>query len=336
MFNEYGYKLTMNTVTGMGWYEPTHWDQLQAAAAAGHEIGSHTVTHPTLTTSNEVYELSYSKTAIEVNVPGSKCVTVAYPYCVESTESVIATYYIAGRTCSGQIMPASPLNFYQISSFVLGSAGTNSTAGINGIANSAASSGGWAVYLIHGIDTDGGYSPLSSTILRATLDYLYANKSKFWVSSFSNVARYIKERNDVNVIEVSNTGDTITVQVTDSLNNTIYNYPVTIRRHLPAGWGSANVSQNGLPVTSSIVAVNSKAYVMFDVVPDGGDVVLSKGIYGDFTGNGVVDLNDLSGFLKFWLVNDCNGIVGLDVDEDCLVNFDEFAVLAQNWPQPLE
>ena len=60
--------------------------------------------------------------------------------------------------------------------------------------------------------------------------------SKFWVSSFSNVVRYIKERNDVNVIEVSNTGETITVQVTDGLNNTIYNFPVTIRRRLPDGW----------------------------------------------------------------------------------------------------
>jgi len=335
MFNEYGYKLTMYTVTGKSWYLSTHWDQLQAAAAVGHEIGSHTVTHPTLTTSNEVAELSNSKIAIEVNAPGVNCVTVAYPFCVESTESVIATYYIAGRTCSGAIVPATPSNFYQISSIALGSSGINTAAGITAKADLAASSGGWCVYLIHGIDSDGGYSPLSSTILRTTLNYLYANPSKFWVSSFSNVVRYIKERNDVNVIEVSNTGDTITVQVTDGLNNTIYNYPVTIRRSLPDSWGSANVSQNGLSVTSSIVVVNSKAYVMFDVVPDGGDVVLSKGIYGDFTGNGVVEMNDLSVFFKLWPINDCNKTVGVDVDEDCIVNFNEFAVLAENWWQAL-
>ncbi|MGD0597424.1 MAG: polysaccharide deacetylase family protein [Sedimentisphaerales bacterium] len=333
MFNEYGYKLTMFTVTGMSWYEPTHWDQLQTAAAAGHEIGSHTVTHPTLNTSNEVYELSNSKIAIEVNVPGSKCITVAYPMCVESTESVIATYYIAGRICSGSIMPATPSNFYQISSFALGSSGINTIAGITAKADAAAASGGWCVYLIHGIDSDGGYSPLSSTVLRASLQYLDARRSTFWVSTFGNVARYIRERNDVSVAETSNTGDSITLQVTDTLDNVIYNYPVTIRRPLPAGWGSANVSQNGLPVTSSIVVVNSTAYVMFDVVPDGGNVVLSKGIYGDFTGNGVVDLNDLSFFVKFWPVNDCNKTTGVDVDEDCIVNFNEFAVLAENWRQ---
>ena len=74
---------------------------------------------------------------------------------------------------------------------------------------------------------------------------------------------------------------------------------------------------------------------MFDVVPDGGDVVLSKGIYGDFTGNGVVEMNDLSVFFKFWPVNDCNKTVGVDVDEDCIVNFNEFAVLGENWRQAL-
>jgi peptidoglycan-N-acetylglucosamine deacetylase len=275
MFNTYGYKLTMFTVTSPSWYIPTHWDQLQTAATAGHEIGSHTVTHPQLNSSNEVAELSNSKTTINTNITPQQCFTVAYPYCVESTESVIATYYIAGRTCSGQIMPATPSNFYQISSFALGSSGTNTTAGITAIANNAASAGGWAVYLIHGIDNDGGYSPLSSTILQATLDYLKANPTKFWVSSFSNVARYIKERNDVNVIEVSNDGNTITAQVTDSLSNTIYNYPITIRRRLPSSWQSATVSQNGYSVNSSIVTVNSIKYIMFDAVPDGGDIILN-------------------------------------------------------------
>jgi hypothetical protein len=333
MFNEYGYKLTMFTVTSPTWYEPTHWDQLQTAATAGHEIGSHTVTHPTLTAANEVAELSNSKITINTNITPQQCFTVAYPFCVESTESVIATYYIAGRTCSGQIIPSSPSNFYQLSSHVLGSSGINTTAGINARADAAASSGGWCVYLIHGIDTDGGYSPLSSTILRATLDYLYANKSKFWVSSFSNVVRYIKERNDVNVIEVSNTGDTITVQVTDSLSNTIYNYPVTIRRVLPDGWLNAKVSQNGSPVPYSITKVGSVKYLMFDVVPDGGDVVLSQDLYGNFTDPNTVGFEDLSIFGSYWLTSDCNVTAPVDLDNDCWVDFYEYAFLAANWQQ---
>jgi hypothetical protein len=68
---------------------------------------------------------------------------------------------------------------------------------------------------------------------------------------------------------------------------------------------------------------------MFDVVPDGGNVVLNS--YGDFTGEGIVDMNDLSIFRTYWLADDCDATADVDTDEDCLVNFYEYAFLARNW-----
>ena len=65
-------------------------------------------------------------------------------------------------------------------------------------------------------------------------------------------------------------------QVTDTLDNSIYDYPITIRRQLPDGWPSAIVSQNNLTISSQIVDSISKKYVMFDVVPDEGDILISK------------------------------------------------------------
>jgi oligosaccharide reducing-end xylanase len=273
MFNEFDYKLTLFTITGAS----PNWTNLRNAAAAGHEVASHTVTHPTLTPSNEVAELSNSKSAIEANVPSQKCVTIAYPMCVPSTQSVTATYYIAGRICSGSIEVNTPLNFYQISSIGCGSAGSIKTAAdFNTKFANTASSKGWCVFLIHGIDSDGGYSPLSSTVLRSSLQYLDARRSTFWVSTFGNVVRYIRERNDVSVAETSNTGDSITLQVTDTLDNTIYNYPVTIRRPFPEGWQMARVSQNGHEVKASILRGTSVNYLMFDAVPDGGELCSQK------------------------------------------------------------
>jgi oligosaccharide reducing-end xylanase len=331
MFNSYGFKLTLFEIPN--WNPP--WSSAQAAAAQGHEVASLLMDHGNLPDMNETkatWELSQSQIVINSYIPGNQCLIVGYPNCNIAYKSLIAQYYIAARTCSSSINTSTPSDFYAINSLIVGSASSlNSTASITAKDDQAASSGGWVVYLVHAIDSESGYSPISASVLNETLQYLDSHRSTFWVQNFGNVVRYIKERNDVSVSETSNTGDTITLAVTDTLSNTIYNYPITIRRPLPAGWGSANVSQNAQAVPSSIVKVNSTAYVMFDVVPDGGDVVLSRGIYGDFTGNGVVDLNDLSGFLKFWLVNDCNGIVGLDVDEDCVVNFNEFSVLADNW-----
>jgi len=55
------------------------------------------------------------------------------------------------------------------------------------------------------------------------------------------------------------------------------------------------------------------------------------GLYGDFTGNGIVEMNDFVDFLDFWLLNDCNQTADADIDENCIINFQEFAVMAENW-----
>jgi oligosaccharide reducing-end xylanase len=143
-------------------------------------------------------------------------------------------------------------------------------------ANSAIASNGWCVFLIHAIDNDNGYSPLPSSTLQASVNYMSTNQALFWVETFGNVVRYIQERNASSVAETSNTGDSITIQVTNSLTNSIYNYPITLRRPLPTGWPAAAISQNNNPVSAQLVTVSSTNYVMFDVVPNGGNVILSK------------------------------------------------------------
>ncbi|MEJ5259814.1 MAG: carbohydrate-binding domain-containing protein [Anaerohalosphaeraceae bacterium] len=57
-------------------------------------------------------------------------------------------------------------------------------------------------------------------------------------------------------------------------------------------------------------------------------------VYGDFTDDGVVNLDDLPSFADIWLLNDCGLTTGLDLNEDCLINYYEFAVFAENWEGP--
>jgi arabinogalactan endo-1,4-beta-galactosidase len=54
-------------------------------------------------------------------------------------------------------------------------------------------------------------------------------------------------------------------------------------------------------------------------------------IYGDITGNGIVNFEDLHDFFDLWLEDDCAETAGLDLDGDCIVTFHEFSALAQNW-----
>jgi oligosaccharide reducing-end xylanase len=278
MFNAKGFRMTLFTVTD--WVPGGSWEQVQKAAAAGHEIASHTVTHPRLselTAAQQTNELADSQAKINANVRDQKCVTLAYPYCVPGTEAITRTYYIAARGCSGQLVPRTPADFMNISSFVCGPQGAVKTAqDFNQLADRAAAANEWCVYLIHAIDNENGYSPLSSSILKSHLNFVGAHPDKFWVETFGNVVRYIRERDDASVTELSHDASRITLHVTGTLDSSIYNVPISVRRPLPEGWSTVMVSRNNVPVKARVFSLNSTHYVMFDVVPNGGDITLWK------------------------------------------------------------
>ncbi|MGA2915216.1 MAG: polysaccharide deacetylase family protein, partial [Sedimentisphaerales bacterium] len=277
ILNEYGYKATLFPVINWG----PNWTGLQNAANVGHEVGSHTMSHPSLgglPIDQQRAEMVNSQNAVNSHITGQLCVTFAWPNGSIGDEGLCSQYYIASRGITGGVESNTPADFYNTHAYICGStlAGPNTAADFNSTFNTASNAKGWCILLIHGIDGDGGYSPLASTVLRSSLQYLDARRNIFWVETFGNVVRYIKERNDVSITELSHEESSIILQVTDTLNNTIYNYPITIRRPLPASWEYAYVSQNGQQVDSNIVEVNSITYVMFNVVPDGGSVVLSE------------------------------------------------------------
>ena len=276
MFNEFDFKLTLFTVINWG----PNWTGLQSAVSHGHEVASHTLSHPSLgglSDSIQRIELANSRSIINSNITGQQCVTLAYPNCVVGNTSIVRQYYFAARGCSGIVESRTPSNFMNISSIICGALGSIKTsADFNSRANSAASSKGWCVYLLHGIDSDGGYSPLSSDTLRRSLEYLKANPDKFWVTSFGNVAKYVLERNAASVSEIQVTNDNITVLESDTLDPVVYNCPLTIRRPLPQGWSSAYVVQNGDTLASQIVQVDSTRYLMFDVLPNNGFITIKR------------------------------------------------------------
>jgi len=280
LFNQYGLKMTLFTITSNIMYGGPNWTSLQTAASNGHEIASHTMSHTNfsgLSDSLQTVELKNSQDAINAHISGKQCITIAYPYCAVGNTSLCNQYYIAARGCSGAIEPSTPANFMNISSFVCGNLGSVQTAqDFKTKADAAAASRGWVVFLLHGIDNDGGYSPVTTANLKGALDSLRSYQDKYWISTFSNIARYIKERNCVSVKEISQTDSSFTIRVTDTLENSLYNYPVTIRRPLPSTWLFASIAQSNKAVDLQIIEVNSLKYIMFDVIPDSGDIAIRK------------------------------------------------------------
>lgn len=278
LFDARGFKATFYPVINWG----VNWNTLRQLVANGHEVGSHTMSHADLSktqSQNEENELRESKNEIDKQIPGNQCITIAYPYCSIGTVGIISKYYIAGRTCQGQIESKTPNNFYSISSITCGSTGgINSTDSLNKKVNEAANSNGWCVFLVHEVNNGNGYSPIATSAIEGNLNYLSQNKGKFWVSTFSNVVRYIKERNAVQIRSVPSETNRFILRVTDNLLDSIYNYPITIRRPIPANWDTVIVSQDEVTIESSVITVNGNRYVMFDAVPDKGDIVIAPAL----------------------------------------------------------
>lgn len=205
IFNEFDLILTLFIVTGETFAWPANWEALKQAASEGHEIASHTVTHTSfadLNDSLETIELRESREKIESFITGQKCITMAYPYCVTGNKSILSDYYLAARICSGTIEPKTPRDFMAISSIICGTEGSVKTAeNFLTRASSAIRSNGWCVFLLHGIDNDGGWSPVTLTTLRETVQLFKENSHDYWVETFGNVVRYIKERDNASIME---------------------------------------------------------------------------------------------------------------------------------------
>jgi peptidoglycan-N-acetylglucosamine deacetylase len=265
MLDAKGFHATFFCIVGN--LSASQWSAIENASPKGHEIGSHTLTHPDLTTLTDdrvTDEVLDSKSLIESRT-GKKCVSLAYPFCTVPKKSITSQYYPFARSCNGSLVPATPPDFLSI-----GAMGPD--ADMETAADSAASAGSWLVWLIHGIDDDQACCPINSLLLEANLDHVAADPSKWWVETFGNVCRYIQERNAAVLTVVSNDATSITLRLTHDLDNTVFNHPLTLRRSMPSGWAAAAITQNGAPVPSQVVNGN----LVFDVVPNGGDIVLAK------------------------------------------------------------
>lgn len=254
--NKYGLKATFNLVTN--WV--SNWNGFKQAAQNGHEIASHTISHANLNQAGE-NELSQSKQIIEQNI-GQECVTLVYPNCVVGDKGAMSRYYISGRTCSGQLVSNNPGDMFEISSIIVGNTGAyNSAAALNNLAENAAQQNKWAVYLIHGIDGDGGYSPISSSELDQHFAYV-KQQDKWWVATFKDISKYILEANNLVISETgNNSAYIIDVSCSYQTSVTRLDVPVTIARKVSCS--NPIVKQNG----SNIISTPYNGKVIFDVIP---------------------------------------------------------------------
>ena len=309
IFDTYNFKSTFFIITN----DIINWADFRTAADQGHEIASHTQTHTNfdnLNPTERAAELIGSQNAINTNIPNSNCVTMAYPYCAVGTDAQTEETYISARTCQQDIESSTPTNFMQVSSITCGTQGAIQTSqDFDNKVNEGLATNGWVVFLLHGIDNDGGWSPIEAPVLEAHLAYMNSHREDFWVATYGQAIKYIKERDAATLIELSNVDNVITVELSNDLgNDTIYNEALSIQREMPIDWLSVDVTQNGAVLESEIIEDAGNFYVRFDAVPNAGNITIT----GELPVNTQVVDASISSFNIF--PNPAQGLTNLTFD----------------------
>jgi peptidoglycan-N-acetylglucosamine deacetylase len=222
------------------------WPELNELAAQGHEIASHTWSHPGLTklTPAEVdAELVKARDAITTHI-GRPPLTLAFPFNQSTPEIQAAalTYHVAFR------------------SHQLGVGGDKTTVeSLDAWADQQVRDHAWGVVMAHGIAY--GYAAFTDPeILRTHLRYVKSREADIWVDTFANVARYEKERDDAKLTVSDSAPGRLTLLLTGTLDPARYDIPLTLVLNVPSPT-SARAERAGheLPVRVSSTAVQIDA-----------------------------------------------------------------------------
>ena len=251
------------------------WDNWRTVASMGHEIGSHTVTHSDLTTlslSAAENELSASQAAINTQIPAQNCVTFAYPSGLfnADVEVLVAKYYIAARGIVGALNNSVTDPYdeagYDVSTYTVWE--------MENLADQAASQGKWLVPSFHSFNP-AEWGTWSLDQFTSYLDYLITRN--LWIAPFGEVFKYQKERGAATLSVSSQTSSQITLNLTESLDTNLYNYPLTLRSEIPINWSSV-IMRQGTSVAILTPVVEGSAWVVYcDAVPGQGAITLTPG-----------------------------------------------------------
>ncbi|SNQ44792.1 Polysaccharide deacetylase [Cellulophaga lytica] len=257
-----------------------YWEPYKKAYDNGHEVASHSLNHlnfEKITSSQIENELKESKNEINEKMQTVNCLTFAYPYCGSEAYGLTEKYYIAARSCKNSIQSNKPSDYYDLGGVLCGET-TQYFLGeqLNDLAQKSIDSNGWAIYLFHNIDIEGGFS-VNSQELKKHLTYLNQNIDIYWVATFLDVVKYIKEREAVSIKVKNQTSNLIEISITDNLDDSIYNHPITVKKKIPSETidSSLVVKQSNVGLDYGIAKLGDSKFVIFNVIPDTGTVSIS-------------------------------------------------------------
>ena len=230
------------------------WEDFKKFAAQGHEIASHTITHPRLAALDEpnlLYEMEKSKEEIERHLGDDYTFSFEGPYGTENER--VMKYALEIYEATRNRMPEPFLEELNRSSkknpresdkeYVQWQRGPLSKTSLelmkSWVDSVAIDDNIWLVLVFHGVDHV-GWEALPSTVLEEYFTYIKNKQDSVWIATFWDVTRYMRERMHGKV-ETREEDGRIAVELTHSLDKDVYNVPLTLKTYVPSTWKKVRV-----------------------------------------------------------------------------------------------
>lgn len=260
------------------------WEGWKKIVAAGYEVASHSVDHLNHNAPAwDDMEVQYgdSKKAIEEHLV-VRCLTLAYPGGKgdeKNDPAVAAKYYIAARGVAGGINTANAIDYLSVcgmSSFPVHEEKWPSVSLHMVFQNERGNKGwrGWWVGFFHWIPEN---DPKEVADCEQRFAYIRdkVKSGELWLGFFSEVARYGQERDTARLTVKSANADKIVLDLTDEMDDGLFDFPLTVKVRLADAWKSAAATQNGKAVRCKVIEHQQAKFALVQVVPDRGEVVIS-------------------------------------------------------------
>lgn len=269
--------------------DTTTWEQYKSFSAQGHEIASHTVTHPKLAVLDEVnmlYELEQSKADLLKFIGPESTFSAEGPYGTEnervmeyahkvypSLRNRMPEDWLEEINRGSKMNPADSKKEY-----VQWQRGPLTDVSVDEmkrwVDTGMAHDNIWLVLVFHGVENL-GWEPKTSAELEDYFTYLKDNEETLWVATFRDVTKYLRERKSA-TIQSDLRDDSIAVNISSALDAKIYDVPLTMKTYVPSAWKSASLSNGEQAEKLEIQKDEKGSYVLYSLKLGKGEVILSE------------------------------------------------------------
>ncbi len=280
LFSKYGFHGTLMLQVGNVKNNVSEW---QAIVDEGYlDVGCHGYDHKDPREITD--EATLKKETIEAvqflrdNFQGQKVLTFATPvaFTTDAYEAELRKVVISNRleAVGNKVVHGEDYNIYKVQahSFKEGIA----PLVINSKADEAVTKGEWFVELMHGVVDGSRYSTdINKNVFASHCKYLYDKyNGKVWFGSFEEVSIYMIQYENTTIEYVDCDKDSMTFKMTNDLDKSIYNIPMSARFYIPAFADSAYYVLDGVEYDLEVGRIGSGAYMkkyvdIIDVQPDG-------------------------------------------------------------------